>query len=65
MTEAVSSAKSGSEGGRRHIGKHSGKSNTGGGGGSNGFKALNLSDEVYKGVVRMGFRVSQCELLYP
>jgi hypothetical protein len=24
---------------------------------SNGFKALNLSDDVYRGIVRMGFRV--------
>jgi hypothetical protein len=24
---------------------------------SNGFKALGLSDEVYQGIVRMGFRV--------
>ena len=29
----------------------------GGGGGSNGFKALGLSEAVYKGIVRMGFRV--------
>jgi hypothetical protein len=26
---------------------------------SNGFKALNLSDDVYRGIVRMGFRVGQ------
>ena len=32
----------------------------GGGGGAgvnNGFKALGLSEEVYRGIVRMGFRV--------
>jgi hypothetical protein len=27
-------------------------------GGSNGFKSLGLSDVVYKGIERMGFRVS-------
>jgi hypothetical protein len=26
--------------------------------GTNGFKALGLSDHVYRGVVKMGFRVS-------
>lgn len=31
-------------------------SNRGGGAGGNGFKPLGLSDEVFKGVVRMGFR---------
>jgi hypothetical protein len=29
-----------------------------GAGSANGFKALGLSDEVYRGIVRMGFRVS-------
>ena len=31
---------------------------TGGGGTANGFKALGLSDHVYRGIVKMGFRVS-------
>ena len=26
--------------------------------GTNGFKALGLSDHVYRGIVKMGFRVS-------
>lgn len=30
---------------------------SGGGGGANGFKALGLSESVYHGIVRMGFRV--------
>jgi hypothetical protein len=29
----------------------------GGGGSANGFKALGLTDDVYRGIVRMGFRV--------
>jgi hypothetical protein len=28
--------------------------------GTNGFKALGLSDHVYRGIVKMGFRVSIC-----
>jgi ATP-dependent RNA helicase DDX54/DBP10 len=34
----------------------SSKGNNGGGGGGNGFKPLGLSDPVYRGIVRMGFR---------
>lgn len=40
-----------------HEVKMVGNSGNKGGGGSNGFKALGLSEEVYKGIVRMGFRV--------
>lgn len=36
----------------------------GGGGGNNGFKSLGLSEPVYRGIVRMGFRVSHQLLLY-
>jgi len=37
-------------------GHHSGGGG-GGSGGGNGFKALGLSEPVYSGIVRMGFRV--------
>ena len=33
---------------------HSNSNNSG----TNGFKALGLSDDVYRGIVKMGFRVS-------
>ena len=36
----------------------------GGGGGSNGFKALGLSEAVYKGIVRMGFRVGFGQFIF-
>ena len=34
---------------------HSNSNNSG----TNGFKALGLSDHVYRGIVKMGFRVSK------
>lgn len=43
--------------------KHAGSSGGGGGGisgSNNGFKALGLSDAVFRGIVRMGFRVRIC-----
>lgn len=33
----------------------------GGGGAGNGFKPLGLSDSVYRGIVKMGFRVRESE----
>lgn len=36
----------------------------GGGGAGNGFQPLGLSDPVFKGIVRMGFRVSKLLILY-
>ena len=44
--------------GRRSGGGSGGGGGGGGGGGQNGFQTLGLSDEIYKGVLRMGFRVS-------
>lgn len=46
-------------------GRGSGKLRKGGKSGSgNGFQALGLSDPVYRGIVRMGFRVSFCIALF-
>ena len=40
------------------------KAGSGGGNGANGFKALGLSESVYHGIVRMGFRVRLSTLFF-
>jgi hypothetical protein len=43
------------EGGKKH--KHGSS-----GGGAGGFKALGLTEDVFRGVVRLGFKVRLCAL---